>query len=71
MNIISILKDKIDVRDGFKIYSYFTTDEVEDVINDIYLIWNVTFAVFGVLYRTIVLLQCLIKDIIIETIIKH
>ncbi len=37
MDIISVLKDMIDVRNGIKKNVYFTRDEIEDVINDICL----------------------------------
>ncbi len=37
IDIISVLKGMIDVRYGFKTYSYFTTDQVEDVINSMCL----------------------------------
>ncbi len=31
----------IDERDGFKTCAYYTNNDVEDVINDIFLNWNV------------------------------
>jgi hypothetical protein len=34
---IAVLRDMIDVRDGFKTCELFTTDEVIDIINDICL----------------------------------
>ncbi len=36
MDIMSVLNDTIDVRDGFKNCGYFTINEVEDVINDMF-----------------------------------
>ncbi len=35
MNIITDLRDMIDVRDGFKTCAYYTNNDVEDVINHI------------------------------------
>ncbi len=37
MDIITVLRDMIDVRDGFKTCAYYTHNDVEDVINDICL----------------------------------
>ncbi len=37
MDIITVLKDMIDVRDGFKTCAYYTHNDVEDVINGICL----------------------------------
>ncbi len=37
MDAITVLKDMIDVRDGFKTCAYYTNNDVEDVINDICL----------------------------------
>ncbi len=34
MDIITVLWDTIDVRDGFKTCAYYTNNEVEDLIND-------------------------------------
>ncbi len=71
MDIFSVLKDRIDVRDDFKTCAYFTTDDVEDVINDIYLNWNVKGTFWRVLNCTIVfLLQCVNKDIILLKLIE-
>ncbi len=36
----------IDVRDDFKTCAYYTHNDVEDVINDICLNWNVKLTVF-------------------------
>ncbi len=33
MDIITVLRDMIDVRDGFKTSAYYTNNDVEDVIN--------------------------------------
>ncbi len=71
---ILVLKDIIDVSDGFKTCAYFTTDEVEDVQNNIFLHWNVklTVTVFLSLFRgggciiLLCLLQCVNKDIILS-----
>ncbi len=52
----------IDVRDCFKTCAYYTNNEVEDVINDICLNWNVK---FFFLIVPLFLLQCANKDIII------
>ncbi len=41
MDIITVLRDMIDVRDGFKTCAYYTNNDIEDVINDICLNWNV------------------------------
>ncbi len=35
MDIITVLRYMIDVRDGFKTSAYYTNYDVEDVINDI------------------------------------
>ncbi len=35
MDIITVLRDTIDVRDGFKTCAYYTNTDVQDVINDI------------------------------------
>ncbi len=37
MDIITVLRDMID----FKIYAYYTNNDVENVVNDICLNWNV------------------------------
>ncbi len=37
MDIMTVLKDMIDVRNGFKTCAYYTNNDVEDVINDICL----------------------------------
>ncbi len=37
MDIITVLRDMIDVRDRFKTCAYYTHNDVEDVINDICL----------------------------------
>ncbi len=37
MAIITVLRDMIYVRDGFKTCAYYTHNDVEDVINDICL----------------------------------
>ncbi len=37
MDIITVLRDMIDVRDGFKTCAYYTNTDVKDVINDICL----------------------------------
>ncbi len=37
MDIITVLRDMIDVRDGFKTCAYYTHNDVGDVINDICL----------------------------------
>ncbi len=54
----------IDVRDGFKTCAYYTHNDVEDVINDICLNWNVKLTVFLIIVP-LFLLQCVNKDIII------
>ncbi len=41
MDIITVLRDIIYVRDGFKTYAYYINNDVEDVINDICLNRNV------------------------------
>ncbi len=46
MDIITVLRDMIDVRDGFKTCAYNTNNEVEDGINQICLNWNVKLTVF-------------------------
>ncbi len=38
MDTITVLRD---VRDSFKTCAYYTNNDVEDVINDICLYWNV------------------------------
>ncbi len=50
----------IYVRDVFKTCVYYNNNDVEDVINDICLNWNVKLTVF-----LLFLLQCVNKDIII------
>ncbi len=35
MDIISVLREMIDVRIGFKTFAYYINNDVEDVINDI------------------------------------
>ncbi len=57
MDIISALKNMIDVREGDGVKDVRDmrnhTDEVEDVVNDIRLKWNVKlggFSLWGVLY---------------------
>ncbi len=67
MDIITVLKYMIDVRDGFKACAYYTNNDVEDVINDICLSWNVKLTVFNFLIVSLFLLQCVNKDIIIIT----
>ncbi len=37
MDIITVLRHIIDVRDGFKTCTYYTNNDIEDVINDICL----------------------------------
>ncbi len=37
MDFITVLRDMIDVRNGFKTCSYFTNNDVGDVINHICL----------------------------------
>ncbi len=37
MDIITVLRDMIDVRDGFKTCAYYTNNDIDDVIDDIYL----------------------------------
>ncbi len=37
MDIITVLRDMIDVRDGFKTCAYYTDNDVEDVTNHICL----------------------------------
>ncbi len=34
MDIIKVLRDMIDVRDGFKTCAYYTNNDIEDIIND-------------------------------------
>ncbi len=46
MDIITVLRDMIDVRDGFKICAYYINNDIEDVINDICLNWNVKLTTF-------------------------
>ncbi len=43
---VSVLRDMIDVRNGFKTCAYYTNNDVEDVINDICLNWNVKLTMF-------------------------
>ncbi len=64
MDIITVLRDMIDVRDGFKTCAYYTHNDVEDVINDICLNRNVKLTVFFLIVP-LFLLQCVTKDIII------
>ncbi len=45
MDIITVLRDVMDVRDGFKTCAYYTNNDV-DVINDICLNWNVELTSF-------------------------
>ncbi len=40
-----VSRDMIDVRDGVNTCAYYTDNEVEDVINDICLNWNVKLTV--------------------------
>ncbi len=42
MDIITVFRDMINVRDGFKTCAYYTNNDVGDVINDICLNSNVT-----------------------------
>ncbi len=37
MNIITVLRHMIDVRDGFQTCAYYANNDIEDVTNDIYL----------------------------------
>ncbi len=37
MDIITVLRDMINVRNAFQTCAYYTHNDVEDVINDIYL----------------------------------
>ncbi len=37
MDIITVLRDMIDMRDGFKTCAYYTNNDVENVVNDICL----------------------------------
>ncbi len=37
MDIMTVLRDMIDVRDGFKTCAYYTNNDIEIVINDICL----------------------------------
>ncbi len=46
MDIITFLRDMIDVRDRFKTCAYYTNNEVEDVVNHICLNWNVKINLF-------------------------
>ncbi len=46
MDIITVLRAMIDVRDGFETCAYYTNNEVEDVTNDICLNWNVKVVFF-------------------------
>ncbi len=64
MDIITDLRNMIDMRDGFKICAYYTNNDVEDVINHICLNWNVKLAVFFLIVP-LFLLQCVNRDIII------
>ncbi len=66
---ITVLRDMIDVRDGFKTCAYYTHNDVEDVINDIYLNRNVKLTFFFLIVP-LFLLQCVNKDIIIILIKK-
>ncbi len=34
-DIITVLSDMIDVRDGFKTCAYYTNNDIEEFINDI------------------------------------
>ncbi len=63
IDIITVLRDVIDVRDGFKTCAYYTNNDLEDVINDICLKWNVKVTVFFIVL--LLLLKCVNKDIII------
>ncbi len=64
MDIITVLRDMIDVRDGFKTCAYYTNKDIEYVINHICLNWNVKFTGFFLIVP-LFLLQCVNKDIII------
>ncbi len=46
MAIITVLRDMIDERDGFKTCAYYTNNDVEDVINDNGLNLNVKLTAF-------------------------
>ncbi len=46
MDMITVLRDMIGVRDDFKTCAYYTNNDIEDVINDICLNWNVKLTVF-------------------------
>ncbi len=46
MDIITDLRDMIDVTDGFKTCAYYANNDVEDVIYHICLNWNVKLTVF-------------------------
>ncbi len=71
MDIITVLRDTIDVRDGFETCAYYSNNDVEDVINDICLNWNVKLT-GGFFIVPLFLLQCVIKDIIIiQTIVQY
>ncbi len=60
MDIITVLRDMIDVRDGFKTCDYYTNNDVEDVINELKCKINWFFLIVPLF-----LLQCVNKDIII------
>ncbi len=47
MDIITVLRDMIDVRDAFKTYAYYTNNDVEDVINDICLNCKINWVFFN------------------------
>ena len=34
-DIVSVLRDMIEIRDGFKSCEYFTKDDLEDIIHEI------------------------------------
>ncbi len=46
MYIITVLRDMIDVKHGFKTCAYYTNNDVKYVINDICLKWNVKLTLF-------------------------
>ncbi len=68
MDIITVLRDMIDVRDGFTTCAYYTNNNVEDVINNICLNGNVKLSVCFLIVP-LFLLQCVNKYIIIIALI--
>ncbi len=58
MDIITVLRDMIDVRDGFKTCVDYTNIDVEDVINEICLNRNVKLIVLFFYYTIVFIVMC-------------